>query len=574
MNRNASVANEDFSTEDVPGVNSDPVNVITLPDNGNQRDIRDYLEYPLTPAAMSFSGVVDANIERDKGKRDGKRDPSMAQFAEVSGEAFADLAEEIEEMGNIFFDYVNGKTIKGTWRYISDVFLYRDEQSLHRAVEVLRGYGRTRRDRMFGFSVEDDHIHIIHDCSFSGGHCRDIFRKQMEPYGSFGPTRTENKPIWKFTRTDWYDVFVYFFLRKRGTREIWIGGKSWQKPSDAQLVRWTEKLDAWRPLVRLEDCRTDDFGKRSSNKRPGGEIDWTCNSEVYGKKAYSAGKYGYIKGKTKALLVKYFCSPVSAIRDVREFRDDDLLSDPKNREYIQSAFDDFGRDINDYTLRDFYNILTADDCKPIFFASMNYGTREDSFVWIDELLKYQFDDDIERITQFLHALVDIIDKKIPKCNSLCVKSPPSAGKNFFFDMILAILLNYGQLGQANRNNNFAFQEAPNKRVLVWNEPNYESSLTDTIKMMLGGDPYTVRVKHGMDTHVRRTPVLILTNTIVGFMVDHAFEDRICKYEWKTAPFLKEIEQKPYPMCIFDIFNKYNVEFYIIIFLLELPAAVQ
>lgn len=568
MNRNASVVNENFSTEDVSEISPDSVNVIELSNNGSQADIRNYLEYPLTPATMSFSGVVDADIERDQGKRDGRRDPSMAQFAEVSGEAFADLAEEIEEMGNIFFDYVNGKTIKGTWRYISDVFLYRDEQSLHRAVEVLRGYGRTRRDRMFGFSVEDDHIHIIHDCSFSGGHCRDIFRKQMEPHGSFGPTRTENKPIWKFTRTDWYDVFVYFFLRKRGTREIWIGGKSWQKPTDTQLVRWTEKLNAWRPLVRFENSRDDNLSKRSCNKRPGGEIDWSCNSEVYGKKAYSAGKYGYIKGKTKALLVKYFCSPVSAIRDVREFRDDDLLSDPKNREYIQSAFDDFGRDINDYTLRDFYNILTADDCKPIFFASMNYGTREDSFLWIDELLKYQFDDDVERITQFLHSLVDVIDKKIPKCNSLCIKSPPSAGKNFFFDMILAILLNYGQLGQANRNNNFAFQEAPNKRILVWNEPNYESALTDTIKMMLGGDPYTVRVKHGMDTHVRRTPVLILTNTVVGFMVDTAFTDRICKYEWKAAPFLKEIEQKPYPMCIFDIFNKYNIEFYKIVLLLS------
>ena len=127
-------------------------------------------------------------------------------------------------------------------------------------------------------------------------------------------------------------------------------------------------------------------------------------------------------------------------------------------------------------------------------------------------------------------------------------------------MIFAICLNYGQLGQANRHNVFAFQEAPNKRILVWNEPNYESSLTDTIKMMMGGDPYTVRVKHSMDTHVRRTPVIILTNNEVPFLAEKAFADRIVKFKWLAAPFLKDVEFKPYPMAFFDLLMKYNINF--------------
>ena len=36
---------------------------------------------------------------------------------------------------------------------------------------------------MFGFSVEDDHIHVIHDCAFSDGTCRDVWRKQVESIG-------------------------------------------------------------------------------------------------------------------------------------------------------------------------------------------------------------------------------------------------------------------------------------------------------------------------------------------------------------------------------------------------------
>nr|QVW56819.1 MAG: nonstructural protein NS1 [Aegithalos caudatus ambidensovirus] len=313
-------------------------------------------------------------------------------------------------------------------------------------------------------------------------------------------------------------------------------------------------------MVRLEDSGSSDEHQRQRNKRSSGETDIVLHNEIYGKKARSAGKYGYIKDQTKTLLLKYYCSPLSAVRDIKEFRDDYILSDPKNKDYIQASFDDFGRDLNDFSLREFYEMLSKPDCKPVFIASMEYANSDVSLEWIDNLLKFQFNDDEDLITCFLQSVVDVLDKKVPKCNTICVMAPPSSGKNFFFDMIFAIMLNYGQLGQANKHNLFAFQEAPNKRLLIWNEPNYESVLTDTIKMMLGGDPYTVRVKHCMDTHVRRTPVIILTNNVVPFMVDPAFKDRICRFNWNPAPFLKEYDLKPFPLSFFALLNKYKVSF--------------
>lgn len=219
MNLNDLVLNEDSLTKD-----------------GFQTDIRTYLQFPFGDPSMSFTGMVDDNIERNGGEPStrGRNFVSMAKFAEKCPEGYADLAKEIEEMGGIFMEYVGGKTIKGAWRYLSDVILYRNGGELQELVRVLRNYGRTRRNGMFGFSVEDDHIHVIHDCAYAGGHCRDVWRKQIEPFGELRPTRTENKPIWKFTRTDWYDVFEYFFLKKRGTREIWVGGKDWKVPSDGK----------------------------------------------------------------------------------------------------------------------------------------------------------------------------------------------------------------------------------------------------------------------------------------------------------------------------------------------------
>lgn len=145
-------------------------------------------------------------------------------------------------------------------------------------------------------------------------------------------------------------------------------------------------------------------------------------------------------------------------------------------------------------------------------------------------------------------------------NTLCIHGPPSAGKNFFFDMIFALSVNTGQLTIANKHNNFAFQEAPNKRLLIWNEPNYCSSYTDLLKMILGGDSYVVRVKCKPDTSVQRTPVFVLTNNIVPFMYDKAFNERIKTYTWKKPIWLKDLTKKPHPMSFFLLLNKYNIEY--------------
>jgi hypothetical protein len=141
-----------------------------------------------------------------------------------------------------------------------------------------------------------------------------------------------------------------------------------------------------------------------------------------------------------------------------------------------------------------------------------------------------------------------------------INSPASAGKNFFFDTVFTLLLNLGQLGTANKSNNFAFQDAANRRVILWNEPNYESSCTDYLKTLFEGGDTKVRVKMMGDSHIKRTPIVILTNNSVNFMDDIAFKDRIKQFRWKAAPFLKEYKLKPYPLVFFDILLKYEIKF--------------
>ena len=212
-----------------------------------QRDIREY--FPIRygeDTMLSFAGLVDDNSEFDRDKREPgeytePRKPinrckaSMAQFLEYDEEGYKILAKTIDEMAEPFMEYCSGGKVDGaTGRYLSDVFLFNGRRMLTKALDILCRYGESRRNGMFGISVEEDHIHIIHDCAYSCGSCRCTFKEKIRPFGEFRPNRRFNKPIWQFKRSDWYDVLIYFFFEKRGTRKIWIRGKSWEIPSDGK----------------------------------------------------------------------------------------------------------------------------------------------------------------------------------------------------------------------------------------------------------------------------------------------------------------------------------------------------
>lgn len=205
-----------------------------------QTDIRNYLhEFGVAAETDDSTRMVDVHTTVDTGERQlgprGSHYKTMADFLRNDAEGYKLLAEEIEKVGSGFFQYTCGtETVSTTGRYISDVFLYSGRRQLNSIMDILRKYGESRRKGMFGYSVEDDHIHIIHDCAFSGRSCRCTFKEKIEPFGEFGPNRKYNKPLWKFTRTDWYDVFIYFFLAKRGARKIWIRGKDWKIPNDGR----------------------------------------------------------------------------------------------------------------------------------------------------------------------------------------------------------------------------------------------------------------------------------------------------------------------------------------------------
>lgn len=317
----------------------------------------------------------------------------------------------------------------------------------------------------------------------------------------------------------------------------------------------TEELSNVRPWIDYSKCFGTNYVR---SKRGTGETSQSSFAK--------GGKWERIQFKIEQLLEKTAISPLEGIKEEDCFLNDSELTNPNHQKFVDDAIKIWSVKINNYTLRQFYDMYKGKQTL-IFSVSKDYYSRKESEDVLDALLKFQMDDDEQNIKNFLQTLVNVVDKQPDgnpniniKCNTFLVHSQPSAGKNFFFDTLFSIFLNFGQLGSANKHNVFSFQDMARRRICLWNEPNYESSVTDYLKNMFEGGDTKVRVKNNADAHVKRTPIIVLTNNVVNFMCDKAFEDRIVQFKWKPAPFLKDYNLKPYPLAFFDILLKYEIKF--------------
>jgi len=126
--------------------------------------------------------------------------------------------------------------------------------------------------------------------------------------------------------------------------------------------------------------------------------------------------------------------------------------------------------------------------------------------------------------------------------------------------VASFFINYGILGTANKTNTFAFQEAAGKRLIIWNEPNYEANHVNEMKALLGGDACKVAVKYMGDQPIQGAPVIILTNDNLSIFGMAAFNDRIRLYRWRPSPFLKDCNKKINPLFLLKIFEMYNIKY--------------
>lgn len=229
--------------------------------------------------------------------------------------------------------------------------------------------------------------------------------------------------------------------------------------------------------------------------------------------------------------------------------------------HLQRAIQVFNDEMCTYTTLDFIEMYK--NTQPLFDAphgdlSSFYMTVDDSYKAVIELLNFQFDENQNEISDFVNNLYMLVEKIVPKKNCIEVVSPPSAGKNFFFDAVLSFYINRGTIRNFNRFSNFPLQDTVGRRILLWNEPNCESAAFDTVKKIFGGDVDSVAVKYSPDQTITRTPVIVLSNNEV-FPNDEAFNHRMWRYKWKACPMLKRHDKKVHPMSLIHLYDNFVLD---------------
>lgn len=505
-----------------------------------------------SPSLSNSDYVRDGNSSNVSQKRSrGEAGVEVIANGLEQGQQNTEEIPDISEISN----YLRGleKSIRGT-RIIHDVVPNIDERT--NTYLYNRCISKKFLGGLFIWVFHTDHAHVIHDCMYSGNKCR-CTRIQCLPIKI--RTRKFHR-FYSFCPRYLYNLTKYCCQPPRQFCHLEVGGRKWRIPSEIRNLSYERYCQfGQEPMVETRSD-SDEFSD-SQSSRSTSNIN-KQSSSISHETSYNPRKRQ--KGNKEEELLQWLhqfpTSPILGIIGSRVWMNSKYKFLLSGDNMVKSVFNVFNHYFVDKTFEEIYYYAVS--VNPLYCSFKGnifdyYYSVEESVNILNELLYFQFNNDEQAIVVFLTDLLNIIDKKIPKVNCLQIIAPASSGKNFFFDTVIHYFFNFGLIGNFNKYQQFPLMEAVNRRINLWNEPNAEPGAMDTLKMLFGGDNVNAKVKHMSDAVVSRTPIIVLTNK-TWLSNDAAFQHRIITYNWKTAPFLKNYNKKPYPLSIYSLLQIHNI----------------
>lgn len=528
--------------------------------------------------SSNLSGILDesySECERFNGGNELTGSLRLREIRDKYPESYEILERELSQLVGKYVRGVLRQNIPLTKRYISDVIPVPIPEQRRGVRRWLASKGSTYPGGLYMWVDEGDHFHVIHDCPYSNGSCRCAWSQEAVIRRNVRRPLRRNKWISELDAIDWYNIFLYFALQKWESRpEIRIGGTLQRSPDYSEGIQWFDLLAKSRAILGREregvgynnptessDCQED------RNRIPG----HTQSSSQKG------GKFERVSKAVSSLLKQYHCIPLNEVRNIIPANLDvfNLLHNPLNEKFYQSACSVYSLYLNRLTFGDFYDLYSTG--VPIFYANnidpfVYYHTREESLKYLVDLLRFQYGDNTDHIIELLGNIKCWFNKlgwkqyingefKLnPKINSIAINGPPNSGKNYFWDTVASIATNVGHIGRvSNKCNQFSLQDIYNRRLVMGNELNMEDSVKDDFKKLCEGTAFNIRVKYQGDKIFTRTPVCFITNGQLDISIDPAFRNvRLVTFVWKSCPLLAKSNKKPYPLALFDVFDYFNV----------------
>lgn len=258
------------------------------------------------------------------------------------------------------------------------------------------------------------------------------------------------------------------------------------------------------------------------------------------------------------MLQKYNPCPPERITQLNVYSDNKILRKitPIDRNF-QKALNVYENGLSTMDLIDFLNMLN--DGTPVFAATDGnldsvYYSRTDSFTLLLNFLNFQFNNDF---VPFLKLIFNWMNKNNGKKNAILITGPPSSGKTYFANILMSLSITYGLIINSNKYSSFPFNNCVNKRLLFWDEPNFQPSLLEHIKILFAGTKLDVDVKFMKAQRVNKTPILICANRDV-FPTNDQFTCRMERLRFKNCPMLVNYKKDLHPMVIYDFFKYFKL----------------
>ena len=425
------------------------------------------------------------------------------------------------------------------------------------------GWEEESRNHYFPYPIKG-HFHILHACTWYNQECRCLSRH-------FDVNKRKNNALRSDSLSEQHIRNIMFYNTKWPRWAVYI------KVSDTEKYRFVYRTESIRE-AEVRPVEQDELEGSSSalevrrKRNRSGSTDDKSDCGFSNNKNSRTSEKGECVQKIIRLLQQKPTWPIEHALQTLEWLSGPFGTWVASDKTVKRAVEIISLQTMHYTYLQFIEYYRKEDCMPIWGAP-SYANFEDyyhsfdvSIDIVEQLLSFQCDNNeyLSEMTSaqakkiFINDLWDILEKKRPKQNTFQIIGEPSAGKNYFIDAILSFYINTGIILNFNRFSQFPLMEAVNRRVNVWNEPNFEPAALDTIKMLLAGDPLKVNVKYQKEQYLQKTPIIVLTNKRV-FPNELAFEDRVCTYYWKRAPFLKNYNYKLHPMIWQYLVNTYVLE---------------
>lgn len=257
------------------------------------------------------------------------------------------------------------------------------------------------------------------------------------------------------------------------------------------------------------------------------------------------------------------CSPLKDFHKTSKWYEDEFLRDLKTTSpAVTNAFNRLTFEIMNYSLTDFHKMYSGQEEDHFLFGSLNqksfwdhYYSVAESTIWLKKLLIFQYarssmnDDYIVQdknwkgeVYDFVRLLMNVLNRKNGKKNTIYFLSQPNAGKTFFMDCIADYFLSVGHLKVWNRTSGFPLEELDGARVAFWNEPNFDSGNIEEMLKLLGGDKLSAAIKFQRSATISNLPVLVTSN-YAKFPKTDEFNQRIIYQNWSSCNMLKPVGKK-------------------------------